>query len=135
MAAAACMRAWNPRVRACCPAKQARVGSMTLLDHHPYQARVATELQSATGAAEALMAEREARVTGREARLTQMMEDQERQVRAAAVAEGREAAHAHAHAHDAHAHAHAHAHATCTCTCDMRIHAHAHAHATCHMRV
>ena len=108
-AAAASMHTCNPRVRACHPAKQAREGSMTLPNYHPYQARVATEVQSATGAAEALLAEREARVTGREARLAQSMEDQERQARAAVMKEGREAAHA------------LHMHCICT-ACSLHIH-------------
>ena len=114
------------------------MGSVTLPDYHPYQARVATELQSATGAAEALLAEREARVTGREARLTQMMEDQERQVRAAAATEGRKAAHAlhmhcihtactlhitaYTHTRMACAHAHVHVHCVCTaCACALHV--------------
>ena len=50
-------------------------------EYHPNQARVATEVESATSAAEARLAEREARVTGREARLAQRMEEHERKVR------------------------------------------------------
>ena len=54
-------------------------------EHHPNQARVATEVESATSAAEARLAEREARMTGREARLAQMMEEHERKARGRAA--------------------------------------------------
>ena len=62
------------RLRAC-------VGRRASPEYHPHQARVATDVESATSAAESRLAEREARVTGREARLAQMVEEHERKVR------------------------------------------------------
>ena len=78
-------------------------------EYYPHQARVATEVESATSAAEARLAEREARVTGREARLAQMMEEHERKVRGPAEGDRMPTARA------------PHVHRTCT-ACAPHVH-------------